>query len=195
MSIKGYSHFNLSDYGFNDAASSWKCGLEVYAFLCDDGTPYHNRCNSDGTTQAGLISNPGAGHRNDKITDVILVPYNELENPAGMLFTDGGCSGSSMAYIAGPPGTVSSPGLGFIGNDMASGVKVPFNVILQVFEHGGWGGGSNTFDLDFYRHDADKVRKFGEEPYCFDLHTTGFGDKTSGVKITHKSIGAAKGAW
>ena len=49
--------------------------------------------------------------------------------------------------------------------------------------------------MDFYRHDADKVRKFGEEPYCFDLQTTKFADKTSGVKITHKSIGPAKGMW
>ena len=65
VTIKGYGHFNLSNYGLHDEASSWKCGLEVYAFLCDDGTPYHDRCNSDGTTQAGLISNPGAGHRND----------------------------------------------------------------------------------------------------------------------------------
>ena len=163
--------------------------------MCDHATPYDDRCNSDGTSQAGRISNHRAGHRNDKITDVILVPYNELENPAGMLFTDGGCSGSSMAYIAGPPGTVSLPGLGFIGNDMASGVKIPFNVIIQVFADGGWRGGENTFDFDRYRHDVDKVRKFGEEPYCFDLHSTGMGDRTSGVKITHKKIGAARGTW
>ena len=26
VSIKGYKHINLSNYGFNDAASSWECG-------------------------------------------------------------------------------------------------------------------------------------------------------------------------
>jgi len=49
--------------------------------------------------------------------------------------------------------------------------------------------------MDHYRNDAKIVRKFGEEPFCFDLFGTGMGDKSSSIKITHKSIGAAKGAW
>ena len=49
--------------------------------------------------------------------------------------------------------------------------------------------------MDHYRNDAKIVRKFGEEPFCFDLHAHGMGDKPSSIKITHKSIGPAKGMW
>ena len=49
--------------------------------------------------------------------------------------------------------------------------------------------------MDHYRNDAKIVRKFGEEPFCFNLHANGMGDKPSSIKITHKSIGPAKGTW
>ena len=108
---------NLSSFGLNDLASSWKCGSEVFAILCDEATPYNN-CNSGGRTQAGRISNPDSKQRNEKFVDVILQKYNELENPAAMFFTNEGCAGSSHAYFAGPPSNLDiSSNLGFMEND------------------------------------------------------------------------------
>ena len=85
VSVKGYKHTNLSRLSFDNKAWSWKCGSEVYALFCDSKTPYNDRCDGDltnvinGASQAGRISNPNAGSRAGKISDVILKKYNELE--------------------------------------------------------------------------------------------------------------------
>ena len=68
----------MGNYGFNDKASSFRCGTNVFAYFCDNNTNADtlNEClNGRGATSAGRISNPNM--RNDKLSDLILVPYDE----------------------------------------------------------------------------------------------------------------------
>ena len=71
---------------------------------------------------------------------------------------------------------------------------VPFNVILTLY--GDAGLHRNVFVIDWENYRAEtKVKKLGNEMYCFDLHKVGFGDVISSLEVVHKKIGAATGKW
>ena len=57
--FKGYNNFAMSDVSFENAASSFMCGSEVFAYFCLNGATTIDDClNHTASTTAGRISNP-----------------------------------------------------------------------------------------------------------------------------------------
>ena len=66
----------MGDYGFNDVASSFRCGTNVFAYFCDNDSNTFNDClYGRGATSAGRISNPEM--RGDILSELYMVPYDE----------------------------------------------------------------------------------------------------------------------
>ena len=68
----------MSDVGFNDVASSFMCGSEVFAYFCNNGASSIDDClNNTASTTAGRITNPYM-IPNDSVTNLILKQYDEI---------------------------------------------------------------------------------------------------------------------
>ena len=82
----------LPKIGFNDLASSWKCGSNVHAIFCDD---FATNCDYNRTQSiAGRIYNPVSGS-NDRLTTLVLKKYDPKKTPAITLFEHDSCIGRS----------------------------------------------------------------------------------------------------
>ena len=102
-------------------------------------------------SQAGRVANRSANHGNDKLTGLILKPYDENTNPAITIFENWNCQGDSAAFFAGPTGSElryskEDMGKNRMPSDWASSILVPHNVVVTLYDGAGFDGDYKVID-------------------------------------------------
>jgi len=178
----------MGHYGFDNKAASFRCGANVFAYFCDNTAATINEClNLKGSTSAGRISSPFM--RSYIMSDLITVPYDEMEKPAITLFEHPNCMGTNAAFFAGAPNqdalyTSKLMTDGNMYDNAISSIKVPFGASVTLYTEDSFIG--FPFVVDGYANND-----IGKEATCVNL----WNDVYSSFKVHFKPYGPAVGSW
>mmetsp|Transcript_12428 Transcript_12428/g.15869 ORF Transcript_12428/g.15869 Transcript_12428/m.15869 type:complete len:263 (+) Transcript_12428:232-1020(+) len=173
--------------------TSWWCGKSVAYEFCNDDD--YSTCYGDKSMSgAGSGRNPDVGDNNDKVSMIMLNPYDPVRLGGVTLFHNDECSGKHGLFYATerllekksyPLSAMKGRG---IHNDAVTSLMIPYGLSVDLYTGDGFASPVYTVVGPIY---SDPTMRHA----CVSLAGS-FNDKTSSLEVYKTGqLGNAKGYW
>ena len=182
---------SMSEIGWDNRASSYVCGKNVWFDFCNDGIG--SNCTGYGRVNsgAGHIFNYAIRYLDNQMSSAILGPYDARDIGAITIFEDHDCSGASARFYSDPDSGIngtfySREDMEYAGlrNDSFNSMVVPKGYLVELYEHSGFNGKKQVVE-GAYKDDS-------EEMVCVSSR---WGDSLSSLIVKRQPQGIANAYW